>query len=173
MNVKNLKINIDIDNTGSEDELSYLREVKGITNRDRLRNDKLRKELKVEYVLDKIEKQQLQWFGHVMERVEERQAKSGLRVSRRQQEVDKRKPGIVYLQKPYRNAINHGNKKKNQQKTGRIWQSLDIVHSIAGLVCTLIILWIMRFGYDIFAAYFLLIFGFTFRIFSLFFCLSL
>ena len=45
-------------------EMKYLRRIKGITRRDRVRNEVVRQELKVEPILKKIHK--LKWFGHLM-----------------------------------------------------------------------------------------------------------
>ena len=47
-------------------EVKYLRRIKGITRRDRVRNEVVRQELKVEPILKKIHKQQLKWFSHLM-----------------------------------------------------------------------------------------------------------
>ena len=45
--------------------MKYLRRIKGVTRRDRVRNEVVRQELKVEPILKKIYKQ-LKWFGHLM-----------------------------------------------------------------------------------------------------------
>ena len=47
-------------------EMKYLRWIKGIRTRDRVRNEVVRQELKVEPILKKIHKQQFKWFGHLM-----------------------------------------------------------------------------------------------------------
>jgi Reverse transcriptase (RNA-dependent DNA polymerase)/Endonuclease-reverse transcriptase len=46
-------------------EMKYLRRVKGITRRDRVRNEAVREELNVEPIMTKIKIQQLKWFGHL------------------------------------------------------------------------------------------------------------
>ena len=46
--------------------MKYLRRIKGITRRDRVRNEVTRQELKVEPILKKVHKQQLKWFGRLM-----------------------------------------------------------------------------------------------------------
>lgn len=56
-------------------EMKYLRRVKGITRRDRVRNEAIRKDLKVEPVVKTIERQQLKWLGHLVRMGEERQPK--------------------------------------------------------------------------------------------------
>ncbi|CAH0558813.1 unnamed protein product [Brassicogethes aeneus] len=55
--------------------MRYLRAVKGLTRRDRIRNETVRAELDVEPILDSIKKQQLKWFGHMVRMEEDRQAK--------------------------------------------------------------------------------------------------
>ena len=47
--------------------------IKGVTLRDRLRNDDIRNELDVESIVLFIEKSQLKWYGHVMRMEETRQ----------------------------------------------------------------------------------------------------
>nr|CAH7736536.1 unnamed protein product [Callosobruchus chinensis] len=47
-------------------EMKYLRVVKGVTRRDKIRNEVIRSELGVKSVLQKIEETQLKWFGHLV-----------------------------------------------------------------------------------------------------------
>ena len=47
-------------------KMKYLRKIKGIARRDRVRNEVVRQKLKVEPILKKIYKQQLKWFDHFM-----------------------------------------------------------------------------------------------------------
>lgn len=46
-------------------EMKYLRTVKGVTRRDRIRNVDIREELKIKPVLKYIEERQLSWWGHL------------------------------------------------------------------------------------------------------------
>ena len=46
-------------------ETRVLRLIKGVTRRDRLRNEDIRKELDVKSILQHVEETQLRWFGHV------------------------------------------------------------------------------------------------------------
>jgi hypothetical protein len=46
-------------------EMKYLRAVKGITRRDRIRNTEVRKELETKSILEYIEEKQLNWWGHI------------------------------------------------------------------------------------------------------------
>ena len=46
-------------------EMKFLRSMIGKTRRDRVRNEDVRKEVGVEKLNDKIEKNKLRWFGHV------------------------------------------------------------------------------------------------------------
>ena len=50
-------------------EMKVLRIIKGVTRRDRIRNEIIRQQLGVESILKVIEKSQLRWFGH-MKRME-------------------------------------------------------------------------------------------------------
>ena len=47
-------------------EMRVLRNLKGVTRRDRIRNTAITAELKVDPLLGTIEKRRLQWYGHVM-----------------------------------------------------------------------------------------------------------
>ena len=46
-------------------EMKYLRRVKEITRRDRIRNDRIREELEINSISDFIEQRQLSWWGHL------------------------------------------------------------------------------------------------------------
>lgn len=56
-------------------EMKYLRRVLGVTRMDRIRNDVIRKQLKVQPVLKRIEDCQLRWYGHLRRMNEERPVK--------------------------------------------------------------------------------------------------
>lgn len=56
-------------------EMRYLRKVKGITRRDRIRNEIVREELEIQAISTKIEEQQLGWFGHLVRMDNERPVK--------------------------------------------------------------------------------------------------
>ena len=47
-------------------EMRVLRLIHGVTRRDRIRNENIRKSLSVEPVLTIIERNQLRWYGHVL-----------------------------------------------------------------------------------------------------------
>ena len=53
-------------------EMRVLRTVKGVTRRDRVRNPDIRRELRVEPLLEEIERIQLRWYGHVMRMTDNR-----------------------------------------------------------------------------------------------------
>ena len=59
-------------------EMRALRLIKGVTRRERLRNDNIRKELNVMSIIDFVERAQLRWYGHVMRMGEEREPKRWL-----------------------------------------------------------------------------------------------
>ena len=46
--------------------MQVLRLIKGVTRRDKLRNDDIGIELQVEFILIFIDRNQLRWYGHVM-----------------------------------------------------------------------------------------------------------
>ena len=56
-------------------EPKYLRRMKGITKRDRVRNEVVRQKLIVEPILKTLHKQQLKWFGHLMRMINSRLVK--------------------------------------------------------------------------------------------------
>lgn len=56
-------------------EMKYLRRVKGITKRDRIRNEAIREELKIEPIEDYIERRQLGWWGHLIRMEEDTQTR--------------------------------------------------------------------------------------------------
>lgn len=56
-------------------EMKYLRRVKGITLKDRIRSTQIREELKVKPMMEFIEQKQLSWWGHIQRMEEERPAK--------------------------------------------------------------------------------------------------
>lgn len=56
-------------------EMKYLRAVKGVTRRDRIRNASIREQLKVESTLEFIDRQHLKWFGHMVRMDKDRQVK--------------------------------------------------------------------------------------------------
>ena len=46
-------------------EMRALRAIRGVTRRDRMRNDDIRRELGVESILEVVDKSKLRWYGHV------------------------------------------------------------------------------------------------------------
>lgn len=56
-------------------EMKFLRGVKGITKRDKIRNSKIREDLEVKPIQDDIHRRQLRWFGHLIRMGEERTVK--------------------------------------------------------------------------------------------------
>ena len=53
-------------------EMRVLRIIKGVTRRDRMRNEDIRKELYIDSILIFVERAQLRWYGHVMRMEENR-----------------------------------------------------------------------------------------------------
>ena len=61
-------------------EMRFLRKTTGNTRRDRIRNQNIREELKVEPLIETIEKTTLRWYGHVVRMKEERLPRKMLEV---------------------------------------------------------------------------------------------
>ena len=57
-------------------EMKFLRRVMGITKMDRIRNVEVRKELDIEPIVNKIERNQLRWYGHLIRMDRETPVKS-------------------------------------------------------------------------------------------------
>ena len=55
-------------------EMRVLRLIKGVTRRDRLRNEDIRKEPDVKSILQHVEETQIRWFGHVKRMSDDRTA---------------------------------------------------------------------------------------------------
>jgi hypothetical protein len=62
-------------------EMKFLREIIGKTRRDRIRNDDIREQLKVDNIKIDIEKNRLRWYGHIMRMADERIPKRTLEIS--------------------------------------------------------------------------------------------
>ncbi|XP_076032512.1 uncharacterized protein LOC143020232 [Oratosquilla oratoria] len=58
--------------------MRVLRIIKGVTRRDRMRNEDIRKELYINSILVFVERLQLQWYGHVMRMEDNRTPKQWL-----------------------------------------------------------------------------------------------
>lgn len=56
-------------------EMRYLRRVRGVTKMDRIKNLEIRKDLKIQSVLENIEERQLGWWGHLHRMENTRQTK--------------------------------------------------------------------------------------------------
>ena len=57
-------------------EMKYLRRVKGITRKDRIRNEAVREELSIESIAETIENNKLKWFGHMARMTNKRPVKA-------------------------------------------------------------------------------------------------
>jgi stalled ribosome rescue protein Dom34 len=53
-------------------EMKFLREILGKTRRDKVKNDDIREQLKVDDIKYDIERNRLKWYGHVMRMADER-----------------------------------------------------------------------------------------------------
>jgi hypothetical protein len=63
--------------------MKFLREIIGKTRRDRIRNDDIREQLKVDNIKIDIEKNRLRWYGHIMRMADERIPKRTLEMKLR------------------------------------------------------------------------------------------
>ena len=52
-------------------EMKMLRFACGVTKMDRIRNDRIRRTIKVTEISKKVQEKRLQWYGHVMRRDED------------------------------------------------------------------------------------------------------
>ena len=59
-------------------EMRVLRLIKGVTRRNHIRNTTIRSEMKVEPLLQTVERSRLRWYGHVMRMTHDRHAKKYL-----------------------------------------------------------------------------------------------
>ena len=59
-------------------EMRVLRLTKGVTRRDHIRNTTKTSEMKVEPLLQTVERSRLRWYGHVMRMTQDRHAKKYL-----------------------------------------------------------------------------------------------
>ena len=57
--------------------MRYLRRIEGCKLMDKIRNDKIRKDLGVEDIKKKMESKQISWLGHLVRMAENRYAKRG------------------------------------------------------------------------------------------------
>jgi hypothetical protein len=64
-------------------EMKFLREIIGKTRTDRIRNDNIREQLKVDDIKTDIEKNRLRWYGYVMRMADERIPKKMLEMKLR------------------------------------------------------------------------------------------
>ena len=58
-----------------EIDMKFLRAIKRVTKLDRIPNSKIREDLEVEPILERIENTQLKWFGHLNRMSEQRQVR--------------------------------------------------------------------------------------------------
>jgi Reverse transcriptase (RNA-dependent DNA polymerase) len=56
-------------------EMKFLRRIKGVTRRDRIRNTQIREELNIQPLMQYIEQKQLSWWGHLQRMESTRQVK--------------------------------------------------------------------------------------------------
>ena len=106
--------------------MKYLRRIKGITRRDRVRNEVVRQELKVEPILKKIYKQQLKWYGHLMRMNDSRPVKKvwQARMTGKRKRGRPRKTDKFNSEHFKRKKMSHGTRQIRKCKTGKNGQSL-------------------------------------------------
>jgi hypothetical protein len=64
-------------------EMKFLREILGKTRRDKIKNDDIREQLKIDDIKYNIERNRLKWYGHVMRMADERIPKRTLEMKLR------------------------------------------------------------------------------------------
>jgi hypothetical protein len=104
-------------------EMKFLREIIGKTRRDRIRNDDIREQLKVEDIKIDIEKNRLRWYGHVMRKADERIPKRMLEMKLRGRRPRGR-PRTRWMDQVMRDVEKRG-KKWTQVKQDREWEDRD------------------------------------------------
>jgi hypothetical protein len=64
-------------------EMKFLRGILGKTRRDKIRNDDIREQLKVDNIKHDMERKRLKWYGHVMRMADEKIPKKMLEMKLR------------------------------------------------------------------------------------------
>jgi hypothetical protein len=104
-------------------EMKFLREIIGKTRRDRIRNDDIREQLKVDNIKIDIEKNRLRWYGHVMRMADERIPKRTLEMTLRGRRPRGR-PRTRRMDQVMRDVEKKG-KKWTQVKQDREWEDRE------------------------------------------------
>src|SRR3978361_55597 len=114
-------------------EMKFLRGVRGVTKRGRLRSDKIREDLHIEPILESIEKQQLKWFGHIVRMDETRQVKRvwQARTARRITRGRPTKTGDNMMAVSLRGRGLNWNEAERQAKDKKMWAK--VVHGTGSL----------------------------------------
>jgi hypothetical protein len=102
-------------------EIKFLRGILGKTRRDKIRNNDIREQLKVDEIKHDMERNRLKWYGHVMRMADERIPKTMLEMKMRGRRPRGR-PRTRWMDKVKRDAEKRG-KKWKQVKQDREWET--------------------------------------------------
>ncbi|KAI4459519.1 myb/sant-like dna-binding domain [Holotrichia oblita] len=106
-------------------EMKYLRRVKGITRKDRIRNTQIREEMNIQHINEYIQTRQMSWWGHI-QRMPDNRPLASLGVNR---SVEKCQRKWINLTRVYR-SIKDSSKKTGRGRTS--YKYFDLLDEILG-----------------------------------------
>ena len=113
--------------------MRVLKLIKGVTCRDRLRNEDIRKELDVKSILQHVEETQLRWFGHVKRMSDDRTAHQWLqwKPSTTARLGEHRNAGWTTSKRRWRDEERHCRRWRVQgcSWTGGVWETSSLTGS--------------------------------------------
>jgi hypothetical protein len=109
-------------------EMKFLREILGKTRRDKIRNDDIREQQKVDDIKNDTERNRLKWYGHVMRMADERIPRRTLEMKLRGRRPRGR-PRTRWMDQEMRDVEKRG-KKWTQVKQDREWEDREMEISL-------------------------------------------
>jgi hypothetical protein len=104
-------------------EMKFPREILGKTRREKIKNDDIREQLKVDDIINDIERNRLQWYGHVMRMADERIPRRTLEMKLRGRRPRGR-PSTRWMDQVMRD-VEKREMKWTQVKQDREWEDRD------------------------------------------------